>query len=147
MCRGSNRRCARTNPLISANCLFLFFQLGLKGFTVRSELLLQLLKGLEIPGSLGLGDLAARCVHAIHRNTLEGSRKNISAHYDLGNDLFGTFLDPSMMYSCAIFPTEDATLEQASHYKNDRICRKLDLSPKDHLLEIGTGWGLSLIHI
>ena len=97
-------------------------------------------------GWAGLGDLAARCVHAIHRNTLKGSRKNISAHYDLGNDLFSTFLDPSMMYSCASFPTEDATLEQASHYKNDRICRKLDLSPKDHLLEIGTGWGGFAIH-
>lgn len=93
-----------------------------------------------------IGDAAARVVHAIHRNTRGGSRKNIAAHYDLGNDLFGTFLDETMMYSCAIFPTESSSLAEASHYKNDRICRKLDLSPSDHLLEIGTGWGGFAIH-
>lgn len=68
-------------------------------------------------------------------------RKNIAAHYDLGNTLFEHFLDPSMMYSSAIFPSEHTTLEEAQYYKLERICQKLDLQPSDHLLEIGTGWG------
>jgi cyclopropane-fatty-acyl-phospholipid synthase len=76
-----------------------------------------------------------------HRNTLGGSRRNIHAHYDLGNDFFETFLDPSMMYSSAIYPHKDSTLEEASLEKIHRICRKLDLRPEDRLLEIGTGWG------
>ena len=97
-------------------------------------------------GSARLGDLVSRLVHALHRNTRSGSRKNIAAHYDLGNDLFETFLDDTMMYSCAIYPSENSTLEEASHHKNDQICSKLDLSPSDHLLEIGTGWGGFAIH-
>jgi cyclopropane-fatty-acyl-phospholipid synthase len=75
------------------------------------------------------------------RNTIGRSRRQIAAHYDLGNDLFGCFLDPTMMYSCAIFPSPRATLEQASLAKLEQVCAKLDLSPADHVLEIGTGWG------
>ncbi len=75
------------------------------------------------------------------RNTIVRSRTQISAHYDLGNDLFALFLDERMMYSAAIFPRADATLEEASLHKIDTICRKLELQPSDHLLEIGTGWG------
>jgi len=97
-------------------------------------------------GLARLGDAVTRIIHASHRNTRGGSKKNIAAHYNLGNAFFQTFLDETMMYSCAVFPTEDSTLEQASHFKNDRICRKLDLSPADHLLEIGTGWGGFAIH-
>ncbi|MFK7885316.1 MAG: class I SAM-dependent methyltransferase [Gammaproteobacteria bacterium] len=77
----------------------------------------------------------------VARNSRRGSKKNIAAHYDLGNDLFKLFLDPSMMYSSAVYAQDDTTLEQASTYKNDLLCRKLELSPDDHLLEIGTGWG------
>ena len=77
----------------------------------------------------------------MHRNTLRGSRKNIEAHYDLGNDLFGLFLDDTMMYSCGIFHNEHASLQDASEAKLARICEKLQLSPSDHVLEIGTGWG------
>ncbi len=84
--------------------------------------------------------------HKLRRNTREGSRKNIAAHYDLSNDFFRLFLDESMMYSCAIFETRHDTLEQASWNKVDRICRKLRLTPSDHLLEIGTGWGTMAIH-
>lgn len=80
------------------------------------------------------------------RNNEKGSRRNIAAHYDLGNELFETFLDPTMMYSSAIFPSPDASLEQASIHKLDRICQKLQLSQRDHLLEIGTGWGSMAIH-
>jgi cyclopropane-fatty-acyl-phospholipid synthase len=82
-----------------------------------------------------------RLRHRLRRNNRTGSRRNISAHYDLGNAFFELFLDETMMYSCAIFEREDATLAEASRAKNERICRKLDLGPDDHLLEIGTGWG------
>lgn len=81
----------------------------------------------------------------IHRyfraNTQANSRLNIAAHYDLGNDFFGLFLDKSMMYSSAIYPHKTATLEQAAAYKLEHICQRLQLTPDDHLLEIGTGWG------
>jgi cyclopropane-fatty-acyl-phospholipid synthase len=75
------------------------------------------------------------------RNTPTRARKRIAAHYDLGNELFSQFLDSTMMYSCAVFESPAATLEEASLAKLERICRKLKLSPKDHVLEIGTGWG------
>jgi cyclopropane-fatty-acyl-phospholipid synthase len=84
--------------------------------------------------------------HALRRNTTAGSRRNIMAHYDLGNELFSTFLDDTMMYSCAYFEREDQPLREASVAKNDRICRKLSLGPGDHLLEIGTGWGGFAVH-
>jgi cyclopropane-fatty-acyl-phospholipid synthase len=75
------------------------------------------------------------------RNTPIRSRKRIEAHYDLGNDLFELFLDPTMTYSCGVFETPDASLEDASLAKLERVCAKLHLSPADHVLEIGTGWG------
>ena len=77
----------------------------------------------------------------MQRNTLKGSRRNIAAHYDLGNDLFELFLDKTMMYSCGIFHHDKATLQEASEAKLERICEKLQLKPTDHILEIGTGWG------
>jgi cyclopropane-fatty-acyl-phospholipid synthase len=85
--------------------------------------------------------VAAYLFHLMNRNSLRGSRRNIQAHYDLGNEFFALFLDPTMMYSAALFPEPAATLEQASLHKLDRICRQLELSASDHLLEIGTGWG------
>ncbi len=87
-----------------------------------------------------------RLLHWFHRNSRDGSRRNIAAHYDLGNDLFEEFLDPTMNYSCGIFPNDSATMEEASLEKMDAICHKLDLGPDDHLLEIGTGWGGMAIH-
>ncbi len=84
--------------------------------------------------------------HWLRKNTRTGSRKNISAHYDVGNDFFALVLDPTMSYSCAMFDDDDSTLEEASVAKNDWICRKLDLSPEHHLLEIGTGWGGLAVH-
>ena len=84
--------------------------------------------------------------HAFHRNTRSGSRSNILAHYDLGNDFYGLFLDDTMTYSCGIFETENSSLEAASTAKYDRICRKLSLGPRDHVLEIGTGWGGFALH-
>lgn len=84
--------------------------------------------------------------HWLHRNTKYGSKKNIEAHYDLGNDFFSLFLDKTMSYSSGIFTDEKATLEQASIEKIDRCCRKLGLKPGHLLLEIGTGWGALAIH-
>jgi cyclopropane-fatty-acyl-phospholipid synthase len=82
----------------------------------------------------------------VPENTRGGARQNISAHYDLGNDLFASFLDPTMMYSCAYFPREAADLEEAQLAKLDRICERLQLGPDNHLLEIGSGWGGMAIH-
>ncbi len=79
--------------------------------------------------------------HWQNRNTQSGSKRNILAHYDLGNELYTRFLDPKMMYSSAIYPTEDSSLEEAQSYKLQTICDRLSLEKTDHLLEIGTGWG------
>lgn len=79
--------------------------------------------------------------HWQNRNTQSGSKRNILAHYDLGNELYTRFLDPKMMYSSAIYPFEAATLAEAQTHKLKTICQRLSLCEKDHLLEIGTGWG------
>lgn len=92
---------------------------------------------------LGVGH---RLFHWWHCNTREGSRRNIGAHYDLGNDFFRSWLDETMAYSCGIFRTNEASLPEASLEKFDTICRTLDLRPSDHVLEIGTGWGGFAIH-
>jgi cyclopropane-fatty-acyl-phospholipid synthase len=85
-------------------------------------------------------------IDLVPRNTRPGARKNISAHYDRGNRLFDAFLDERLIYSCAYFPSPDATLEEAQLAKLDRICSGLRLGADDHLLEIGTGWGGLAIH-
>lgn len=97
----------------------------------------------------GLARLAAptrRLLHFLNRNTRRGSRENILVHYDLGEEFYKLFLDETLTYSCGIFETEDSSLKQASIAKYDRICRKLRLGRKDHVLEIGTGWGGFAIH-
>ena len=96
----------------------------------------------EMEGGLAWFSKPARgLLHLMRRNTRSGSRKNISAHYDLGNEFFSLFLDKNLMYSCAVYPDRNSSLEEASDYKLDRICQKLDLTPDDHVVEIGTGWG------
>jgi cyclopropane-fatty-acyl-phospholipid synthase len=110
---------------------------GLIQLLVRNR---DMLDGME-SGLARLGGLAMRGWHALRRNTVAGSRKNIAAHYDLGNDFFELFLSPDLMYSSAIWTDPDDTLEIASERKLERICRKLDLKPTDHVVEIGTGWG------
>lgn len=105
----------------------------------------ELLDGME-------GGLAAltlplqKILHWLNRNTQTGSRRNIAAHYDLGNGLFKLMLDDTMMYSSAIFADPNMSLYDAQVYRLDQICHKLDLQPEDHLLEIGTGWGGLAIH-
>jgi cyclopropane-fatty-acyl-phospholipid synthase len=109
-----------------------------------------LLDGME-GGLARLGGIAMRAWSAFRRNTRLGSRRNIAAHYDLGNALFELFLDDNLMYSSAIFADPSGSLgteslEQASRRKLDRICRKLDLTPSDHVVEIGAGWGGFALH-
>lgn len=101
----------------------------------------------ELEGGLaGLTVPLQRLLHRLNDNTRRGSRRNIAAHYDLGNDFYQLFLDPTMAYSCGIFERADSTLEEASTAKFDRICRKLGLAPGMRVLEIGTGWGGFAIH-
>ncbi|MCH7312120.1 cyclopropane-fatty-acyl-phospholipid synthase family protein [Acinetobacter sp. ANC 4805] len=85
--------------------------------------------------------LVLKTWYKTRKNSLSGSRKNIAEHYDLSNDFFKLFLDSSMMYSSAVYKHKDMTLEEASDYKKELICQKLQLKPMDHLVEIGSGWG------
>jgi cyclopropane-fatty-acyl-phospholipid synthase len=97
-------------------------------------------------GPARLARAAGTLLHRLRVNTRRGSRKNISAHYDLGNDFFELFLDPTMMYSCALFEDPAESLEAAARRKVGHVCRKLELRPEDTLLEIGSGWGGFAIH-
>jgi cyclopropane-fatty-acyl-phospholipid synthase len=93
-----------------------------------------------------LSRFADRLSFRLRKNTVEGSRRNIHAHYDLSNEFFRLFLDRTMVYSCAWYETPEDSLETAQFQKLDRICRKLDLQPQDRVLEIGTGWGAFALH-
>jgi cyclopropane-fatty-acyl-phospholipid synthase len=104
-----------------------------------------LLDGMET-GLARLGGLAMRAWHALRRNTRSGSRRNIAAHYDLGNEFFQLFLSPDLMYSSGIWAGDGDNLDDASARKLDRICRKLALRPGDRVIEIGTGWGGFALH-
>ena len=125
---------------------------GLIRLLVRNR---ELLDGMET-GIARLGGLAMRGWNALRRNTLAGSRRNIAAHYDLGNEFFALFLSPDLMYSSALFGDDelaldggvlaDGVLDAASTRKLDRICQKLDLQPGDRVIEIGTGWGGFALH-
>lgn len=115
---------------------------GLIRLLVRNR---DLVDGMET-GLARLGAWALRAWHALRRNTREGSRRNIAAHYDLGNDFFSLFLSSDLMYSSALWAGEDDTLEAASARKLEAICRKLQLKPSDRVIEIGTGWGGFALH-
>jgi len=115
---------------------------GLVRLLVRNRALLDGMEG----GLARLGGWALRSWHALRRNTREGSRRNIAAHYDLGNYFFALFLSPDLMYSSAMFASPDDDLETASYRKLDAVCRKLALSPGDRVIEIGTGWGGFALH-
>jgi cyclopropane-fatty-acyl-phospholipid synthase len=110
---------------------------GLAQLLVRNR---DVLDGMEA-GIARLGGMVMRAWHALRGNSRAGSRRNIAAHYDLGNEFFALFLSPDLMYSSAIWTNERDTLETASAHKLERICRKLDLKPSDRVIEIGTGWG------
>ena len=103
------------------------------------------LDGLET-GLARLARPVRALLHAANRNTRRGSARNIRAHYDLGNDFFRHFLDETLTYSAGIFQHPEASLKDASVAKYDRLCRKLELSADDHVVEIGTGWGGFALH-
>jgi cyclopropane-fatty-acyl-phospholipid synthase len=109
---------------------------------IRNQILLKDLDS----GPAKLASPLYKAFHLLRRNSKTGSRKNIVAHYDLGNDFYRLLLDETMTYSGGIFERLDATLKAASIAKYDRICKKLQLSDKDRLLEIGTGWGGFTLH-
>ena len=106
-----------------------------------------------VSGSRRARTLAINLLHAVNRlghlfrfNSRTRAQRNISAHYDLSNDFFALWLDPSLMYSSARWDRTEATLAEAQAAKNDSLCRKLRLEPADHVLEIGTGWGGWSLH-
>ncbi|TDE24358.1 class I SAM-dependent methyltransferase [Vibrio owensii] len=101
---------------------------------------------LEEQGSW-LTKLLYKFSHWSNRNSEENSRKNIHAHYDLGNNLYEAFLDTNMLYSSALYNHADDSLEQAQINKMDRLCQQLELKPTDHVVEIGTGWGAMAIYM
>ncbi len=103
------------------------------------------LEGLE-GGFARLATPLRKAMHALRRNSRAGSRRNIAAHYDLGNDFFRLMLDETMMYSAATYEYPRQSLHDAQLARLDRICERLDLKPTDHLLEIGTGWGGLALH-
>jgi len=105
----------------------------------------EMLDGME-SGSARAGAWALKAWQALRPNTRRGSRANIAAHYDLGNEFFALFLSPDLMYSSALWSGEGDTLERASTRKLDAICTRLELAPGDRLLEIGTGWGGLALH-
>ncbi len=104
-----------------------------------------LLDGMERGPARAAGWLL-RGWNRLRRNSREGSRRNIAAHYDLGNDFFALFLSPDLMYSSALYAQADEPLEVASTRKLDRICQQLQLQPGDRVVEIGTGWGGFAVH-
>ena len=91
-------------------------------------------------------NIAHRFNHIKNKNSESGSKKNIVAHYDLGNDLYESFLSKEMLYSSAVYPTKEATLEEAQQYKLKRICEQVELQKNDSVIEIGTGWGAFAIY-
>ncbi|MCG7565630.1 cyclopropane-fatty-acyl-phospholipid synthase family protein [Pseudoalteromonas sp. CnMc7-15] len=90
--------------------------------------------------------IAYRLKHLRNRNSTQGSKRNIVAHYDLGNELYESFLSDEMLYSCAVYPQADATLEQAQAHKLKLICERVQLADGDQVVEIGTGWGAFAIY-
>ncbi len=104
---------------------------------LRNEQVLTRLKS-WLTAAAGVG---TRLQHALRSNSRYGSRRNIREHYDLGNEFFRLFLDDTMMYSAAVFPSPECDLRSASLHKLDLVCRTLELCPADHVIEIGTGWG------
>lgn len=127
------------------------YMLGLWRCSALTDLIRIFTRNREVMVAMegGWASLAVPFLRLVHRwrsNTREGSRRNIQAHYDLGNDFYRLFLDETLCYSAGYFEREDSTLYEASVAKMDRLCRKLLLGPGDHLLEIGTGWGALAIH-
>ena len=113
---------------------------------IRTFLRVTAARGLESPVTW-LGRIPALFRHRRRANSRSGSRRNVAAHYDLGNDFYRLFLDDeTLSYSCAVWPHPGATLAEAQHAKHERLCELVGLGRDDHLLEIGCGWGGLAIH-
>lgn len=110
-------------------------------FVLNMEVLDNMEKGLAL-----LVHPLRLAAHWFKTNSRRGAKLNILSHYDIGNEMYESFLDTSMMYSSAIFPEPGGSLETASQHKLDLICKKLELKPTDHIIEIGSGWGGFAIH-
>jgi len=100
----------------------------------------EVLDGMET-GAARFTEPLQKLFHWVNRNSHEGARRNISAHYDLGNEFFALWLDETMMYSAAIFEHEKTSLYAAQLARMKHVCDRLQLTADDHLVEIGTGWG------
>ena len=121
-------------------------QIDVEGDLVKFVTTLFRVSGALDPGT----SIVSRLAGTLHRprlNTLAGSRQNIRRHYDLGNDFYALWLGETMAYTCAYYPTAQATLEQAQVAKMDHVCRKLRLSAADSVVEAGCGWGSLALHI
>lgn len=116
------------------------------GWFIDNQATAPTLSGSARGSALNLLRWANRAGHLLRPNSRAQARRNIAAHYDLSNEFFALFLDRSMMYSSALWPAPDATLEEAQTAKNEALCRSLRLRPEDHVLEIGSGWGGWAIH-
>jgi cyclopropane-fatty-acyl-phospholipid synthase len=109
--------------------------------------LVWLLEAVYRAGGKKRASLFRRALALRHRNTLAGSRDNIHHHYDIGNEFYALWLGETMAYTCAYYPTPDATLEQAQIAKMDHVCRKLRLQPGERVVEAGCGWGVFALHM
>ncbi|HLS80058.1 MAG TPA: cyclopropane-fatty-acyl-phospholipid synthase family protein [Steroidobacter sp.] len=110
----------------------------------------EIYRGAAAPRGGGAVALARRIAHSLHRrpaNTLQGSQHNIHHHYDIGNEFYSLWLGATMAYTCAYFPTESATLDEAQVAKMDHVCRKLRLRPGQKVVEAGCGWGSLALHM
>ncbi|WP_210399072.1 SAM-dependent methyltransferase [Steroidobacter denitrificans] len=111
------------------------------------QMLEEFYRGADASGSVAM---ARRVVHRLHRkraNTLQGSRANIHHHYDIGNEFYSLWLGSTMAYTCAYYPTPQASLDEAQLAKMDHVCRKLRLQPGQHVVEAGCGWGALALHM
>jgi cyclopropane-fatty-acyl-phospholipid synthase len=115
---------------------------------VEGELIELIYRGMPVqPAANSLRHRFVNWVRRSQRNTLAGSRRNIHHHYDIGNEFYALWLGETMAYTCAYYPTADASLEQAQIAKMDHVCRKLQLKPGDSVVEAGCGWGSLALHM
>jgi cyclopropane-fatty-acyl-phospholipid synthase len=121
-------------------------QLELKGDLVRA--LESVFRAMQKVGKRGwYYRLYSRWLYRIQNNTMQGSASNIHHHYDLTTDFYKLWLDPELVYTCAYFPTPEATLEEAQFAKMDHVCRKINLQPGETVVDAGCGWGALARHM
>jgi cyclopropane-fatty-acyl-phospholipid synthase len=130
----------------------IYFGDAYSGGTIEVEgdlvkFMVMLFQAFSAPEAHSLANRMAGWLHVPRRNTLTGSRHNIHNHYDLGNDFYALWLGETMAYTCAYYPTMQASLEEAQTAKMDHVCRKLRLNAADTVIEAGCGWGSLALHM